>query len=371
MLVELAGRRPEASRVRSPSRRSRWASGAEARLGTAAPGGGAVTATRSSPSSATTTCATAPAGTRRATWSTGGRSASVTMVLPSTTPSGSVPDARASRRAATVCSISGAGASRAPSTSTASATSSSPAPAPPTSSARAMPGAPAATSCCQSSAECPDPSCARTSALVLKRSAIDANRSTSAVCSSLSSRSTMSYITSHNARANLPGSARGRALGIGTPDAVALEHVDGDTLTYAELHAGPHVGAVIEALGVGAGDHVATLLPNTFDSHRALLALGWLRVVEVPLNTAYVGRMLAYTVDHSDATTLLTTSEYVDRVTDSGRHAKLERSRGRRRRRLPRRHRRRVARARRGPGRSTATSTRSCSRRARPGRRKR
>jgi carnitine-CoA ligase len=102
-----------------------------------------------------------------------------------------------------------------------------------------------------------------------------------------------------------------------TPDEVALQHVDGDTLTYDELHVQGRAWAVaIEALGVRAGDHVATLLPNTFDSHRALLALGWLRVVEVPLNTAYVGRMLAYTVDHSDATTLLTTSEYVDRVTD-------------------------------------------------------
>ena len=102
-----------------------------------------------------------------------------------------------------------------------------------------------------------------------------------------------------------------------TPDAVALQHVDGDTLTYDELHVqGRAWAAAIEALGVRAGDHVATLLPNTFDSHRALLALGWLRVVEVPLNTAYVGRMLAYTIDHSDATTLLTTSEYVDRVTD-------------------------------------------------------
>ena len=62
-----------------------------------------------------------------------------------------------------------------------------------------------------------------------------------------------------------------------TPDAVALQHVDGDALTYAELHdQGRAWAAAFEALGVRAGDHVATLLPNTFDSHRALLALGWL-----------------------------------------------------------------------------------------------
>jgi crotonobetaine/carnitine-CoA ligase len=100
-----------------------------------------------------------------------------------------------------------------------------------------------------------------------------------------------------------------------TPDAIALEHVDGRRLTYSELHAhGQAWASAFESLGIGAGDHVATLLPNTFDAHRALIGLGWLRAVEVPLNTAYVGRMLAYTLDHSDATCLLTTSEYLDRV---------------------------------------------------------
>jgi crotonobetaine/carnitine-CoA ligase len=100
-----------------------------------------------------------------------------------------------------------------------------------------------------------------------------------------------------------------------TPDALALERVDGDQLTYAELHAeGRAWAAEFERLGVREGTHVATLLPNTLDSHRALIGLGWLRVVEVPLNTAYVGRMLAYTLDHSDTTVLVTTAEFVDRV---------------------------------------------------------
>jgi crotonobetaine/carnitine-CoA ligase len=101
------------------------------------------------------------------------------------------------------------------------------------------------------------------------------------------------------------------------PDSVALEHVDGARLTYSHLDRdGRSWAAALETLGVRAGDHVATLLPNTLDSHRALLALGWLRAVEVPLNTAYVGRMLAYTLDHSDSTTLVTVSDFVDRVDD-------------------------------------------------------
>jgi len=102
---------------------------------------------------------------------------------------------------------------------------------------------------------------------------------------------------------------------VASPDAVALEHVDGNRLTYGELHAqGQSWASTFASLGVGAGSHVATLLPNTFDAHRALLGLGWLRAVEVPLNTAYVGRMLAYTLDHSDAGTLVTTAEFADRV---------------------------------------------------------
>ncbi|MEX1008760.1 MAG: AMP-binding protein [Acidimicrobiia bacterium] len=100
-----------------------------------------------------------------------------------------------------------------------------------------------------------------------------------------------------------------------TPDAIALEHVDGERVTYTELNTQSRAWAsALEALGVSAGDHVATMLPNTFDSHRAVIGLGWLRAVEVPLNTAYVGRMLAYALDHADATTLVLTSEYSDQV---------------------------------------------------------
>jgi crotonobetaine/carnitine-CoA ligase len=102
-----------------------------------------------------------------------------------------------------------------------------------------------------------------------------------------------------------------------TPDVVALQHVDGEQLTYRQLHEQSRAWATaFEQRGVVASSHVATLLPNTFDAYRALIGLGWLRVVEVPLNTAFVGRMLAYTIDHSDATMLVTTRELADRVED-------------------------------------------------------
>ncbi|MDQ1431678.1 MAG: carnitine-CoA ligase, partial [Actinomycetota bacterium] len=70
-----------------------------------------------------------------------------------------------------------------------------------------------------------------------------------------------------------------------SPDALALQHVDGDTLTYRELDAeGRRWGAAFAASGIAEGDHVATMLRNDFDSHRTLLGLSWLRAVEVPIN---------------------------------------------------------------------------------------
>src|SRR6476646_667354 len=96
-----------------------------------------------------------------------------------------------------------------------------------------------------------------------------------------------------------------------TPDAVALEHVDGARLTYAELDRRARAWAgALAAGGVAEGDHVATMLPNTFDAHVTMLALAWLRVVEVPLNVAFTGRMLAYALDHADVTALVVAPEF-------------------------------------------------------------
>jgi crotonobetaine/carnitine-CoA ligase len=100
-----------------------------------------------------------------------------------------------------------------------------------------------------------------------------------------------------------------------TPDTVALQPVGGAAITYAELHADAlRWAAGFAALGVGAGSHVATMLPNRPDAHRTMLALGWLRAIEVPLNTAFTGRILAYSLAHADVTTLVVASEYLDAV---------------------------------------------------------
>jgi carnitine-CoA ligase len=61
---------------------------------------------------------------------------------------------------------------------------------------------------------------------------------------------------------------------------------------------------------------VATLLSGTFDAHRAMLGLGWLRATEVPLNVAYVGPVLEHALRLSETTALVTSLELLPRVTE-------------------------------------------------------
>jgi crotonobetaine/carnitine-CoA ligase len=99
------------------------------------------------------------------------------------------------------------------------------------------------------------------------------------------------------------------------PGRIALQHVDGPSITYGELDQQARTWAnAFERQGVGPGTHVATFLPNQFDSHRVLLALAWVRAVEVPVNAAYTGRMLEYALAHADVQVLVTGGDLANRV---------------------------------------------------------
>jgi carnitine-CoA ligase len=101
-----------------------------------------------------------------------------------------------------------------------------------------------------------------------------------------------------------------------SPDAVALQHVDGERLTYLDLHTdGLRWSAAFAAAGISAGDHVATMLPNEFAAHRTLLGLAWLCAVEVPLNGALTGRLLRYSLDLAKVAVIVVAPEYRDAVT--------------------------------------------------------
>ena len=76
-----------------------------------------------------------------------------------------------------------------------------------------------------------------------------------------------------------------------TPEAIAVEHTNGDSLSYSTLHRESlEFATALHRLGVERGTHVGTMLPNVFDAHRTLLGIGWLRGVEVPLNTGLCGQ---------------------------------------------------------------------------------
>jgi len=100
-----------------------------------------------------------------------------------------------------------------------------------------------------------------------------------------------------------------------TPDAIAIEDVGGRRLTYAEmLRSSLRWAAALRSLGIGAGDHVATMIPHGIPVTEAWMGLGWLCAVEVPLNAALVGKMLHYALDLADVTSIVIGEEYLQRL---------------------------------------------------------
>jgi len=90
------------------------------------------------------------------------------------------------------------------------------------------------------------------------------------------------------------------------PDRVALQHVDGDTVTYGELDRRcRRWAAAYRRLGVTSGEHVATMLANGPDAYCAWIGLGWLTAIEVPLNPALKGRLLAEVLDDCGASLIV------------------------------------------------------------------
>jgi len=71
----------------------------------------------------------------------------------------------------------------------------------------------------------------------------------------------------------------------------------------------------LAALGVGRGDHVGLLMPNSPDFVFGFFGIQLLGAVAVPLNTRYRARELAYVVENADLVALLT-SDIVDEQVD-------------------------------------------------------
>ncbi|HUP74247.1 MAG TPA: AMP-binding protein [Acidimicrobiales bacterium] len=102
-----------------------------------------------------------------------------------------------------------------------------------------------------------------------------------------------------------------------SPSAIAAQHVDGRSLTYAALHdSALRWAAAFARLGIERGTHVATMLPIGFESQLAMLGLGWIGAIDVPINAAYRGQLLHFVLDHADVTMLVIAEEYLARFVE-------------------------------------------------------
>src|SRR5262245_31015015 len=94
-------------------------------------------------------------------------------------------------------------------------------------------------------------------------------------------------------RLTLPTLLRRRAQQ--QPDRVFLRHVDGSSLTHAQLEdLVLRWKGALRSAGVVPGDRVLTLLPPSFDAVAVWMAAARLGAVEVPANTALRGEFLAH-----------------------------------------------------------------------------
>lgn len=83
--------------------------------------------------------------------------------------------------------------------------------------------------------------------------------------------------------------------------------VDGQQLTYAELdRRSAALATRLLAEGIGKGDHVGILMPNSIDWALAWFATTRIGAVAVPLNTFYKASELAWTIRHADLQAILT-----------------------------------------------------------------
>jgi acyl-CoA synthetase (AMP-forming)/AMP-acid ligase II len=90
---------------------------------------------------------------------------------------------------------------------------------------------------------------------------------------------------------------------------------EGRVISYAQLEEMTNRYARgFAGLGIGAGDHVAIMMPNCPEFLFALWGLGKLGAVAVPLNTSAKGELLSYFLAQSDSTALCVAEPLLERA---------------------------------------------------------
>lgn len=96
--------------------------------------------------------------------------------------------------------------------------------------------------------------------------------------------------------------------------------VDGCTLSYTGLdQRSARLAATLLGEGVGKGDHVGILMPNSIDWAVAWFATTRIGAVAVPINTFYKAKELAWAIHHADLRVILAwpafrNNDYLDRL---------------------------------------------------------
>jgi crotonobetaine/carnitine-CoA ligase len=95
----------------------------------------------------------------------------------------------------------------------------------------------------------------------------------------------------------------------------AVVRLEDRVLTYGQLdgRAG-RLAAALAGLGLAPGDKVAVMLPTGAEALEAWVGLTRAGLVEVPINTAYKGDLLAYLLDQADCRAMIVAAEWVERV---------------------------------------------------------
>jgi crotonobetaine/carnitine-CoA ligase len=98
------------------------------------------------------------------------------------------------------------------------------------------------------------------------------------------------------------------------------------TLTYREADSlSNRFAHGMRKAGIGAGETLLVMLPNGVDLIMSWLACAKLGVIEVPVNTAYRGDILAHIIQDSRARYMLTSSTYIPRLAELESLGRLER----------------------------------------------
>jgi crotonobetaine/carnitine-CoA ligase len=98
------------------------------------------------------------------------------------------------------------------------------------------------------------------------------------------------------------------------PDRPAVRF-EASTLTYAQWdELGNRVANALHGAGIEPGAQVAVMLPNQAEFLGAWLGIAKAGLVEVPVNTAYKGDLLAYLLEHARCEALIIHTRWTDRV---------------------------------------------------------